>query len=52
MMGRPMLRMKLLSSTPEQWLGRPIRQVADGDLWRFCMCVQAARMIEERLRRG
>jgi hypothetical protein len=35
MMGRPMLRAKVLGSTAETWFGRPLRDIPDGDMWRF-----------------
>lgn len=52
MSGRPMLRVRVLRSTPEQWFGRPLREVHDADMWRWWACVQAAQKLEERLARG
>lgn len=44
MMGRPMLRYKVQRSTPEQWIGRPLRDIPEGDLWRWRACELAARL--------
>lgn len=46
MRGRPMLRAKVLGSTPQAWLGRPLRDIPEGDLWRWYACVEAAHEIE------
>ena len=51
MMGRPMLRAKILGSTAEGWFGRPLRDIPDADLWRWTLCVEAARQIEAKLRK-
>lgn len=30
-----MLRVKILGSTPESWMGRPLREIPEGDMWRW-----------------
>ncbi len=51
MAGRPMLRRQILGSTAPEWFGRPMRKIAEGDLWRWCACVEAAQQIEAELRK-
>ena len=41
-MGRPMLRAKILGSTPEAWFGRPLRDIPEGDMWRWWAIHRAA----------
>lgn len=40
---RPGLVAKVLGSTPQEWFGRPLRQVHDADMLRWQACVIAAR---------
>lgn len=44
MIGRPMLRYKVLHSTPAEWFGRPVHEIAEGDLWRWWAVHRAAGM--------
>lgn len=44
MIGRPMLRYKVLQSTAAEWFGRPVHTISEGDLWRFRACQRAASM--------
>lgn len=37
--------MKLVMSTAETWLGRPLRKIPDADLARFLICQKAARQL-------
>lgn len=43
-MGRPMLRAKILGSTAAEWFGRPLRDIPEGDLWRWQAIQHAAHM--------
>lgn len=45
MRGRPLLAARILASTPQEWLGRPMRQILDADYARFLACQRAARRI-------
>lgn len=45
MIGRPGLVRRILGSTPQEWLGRPLRQVQDADMLRWEACVIAARAL-------
>ncbi len=44
MIGRPMLRYKVLNSTAAEWFGRPVHEVSEGDLWRWNAIRRAAAM--------
>lgn len=35
MIGRPMLRAKVLMSTAAEWFRRPVHEIAEGDLFRW-----------------
>lgn len=43
MIGRPMLRAKVLGSTAEAWFGRPLKKIAEGDMWRWWALQAAAK---------
>ena len=42
MIGRPMLREKVRLSTPEAWFRRPVRDIPEGDMWRWWAISRAA----------
>lgn len=44
-----MLVAKVLLSTPQEWFGRPLRQVHDADLLRWDACVAAARYLAPQM---
>lgn len=46
-----MLRAKILGSTAETWFGRPLRDIPDGDMWRWTACRVAANELEGQMRR-
>ena len=39
-----MLRLKILGSTAEQWFGRPLKQIPEGDMWRWWAISRAAQL--------
>ena len=39
-----MLRAKILGSTPEAWYRRPLREIPEGDMWRWWALSTAARL--------
>lgn len=41
-MGRPFLAMKIRSSSPQEWFGRPLREVSDHDMARWYAIQRAA----------
>lgn len=47
MRSRPALAAKVLHSTPQEWFGRPTRQISDGDMHRWEACVLAAKWISK-----
>lgn len=49
--GRPMLRAKILGSTPAEWMSKPLPEITEGDMWRWFACLQAARDIQVNIGR-
>lgn len=47
MIGRPLLVRRVLDSTAESWLGRPLREIHDADYARWLACVAAAEKIKK-----
>lgn len=47
-----MLRAKILGSTAAEWFGRPMRDIPEGDMWRWTACQLAASQFDVRGRRG
>lgn len=45
MSGRPLLAARLLASTVQEWLGRPLRQIHDADYARWLACQRAAKRL-------
>jgi hypothetical protein len=37
--------MRLLATAPQDWFGRPLRQVLDADMARWAACVKTAKAI-------
>lgn len=48
MMRRPALVAKVLHSTPQEWFGRPLRQVLDADMSRWNVCVDVAHYLSKK----
>jgi len=45
MRSRPYLAYKVLKSTPQEWFGRPLREVHDADIARWIACERAAKTL-------
>lgn len=39
---RPLLAARVLASTPQEWMGRPLRELHDADMARWLACRRAA----------
>lgn len=47
-----MLVFKVLNSDPADWFGRPLRQLHDADIERWCACVRVAQALYRQVQHG